>query len=192
MSKILTNLVIFSLIVTSTSIWYYFIVFLPWIEKQKMEILQKNETRKQQYAAKLNECFESVNKRYLDNRNLSCEYHKKNIESCKNNIDENYKQCLNNDDAQYERCRAKFSPWIFPDMEKQSVKAYCWKNWCTKTVCEEYKEENWICFLPRDEVLVLDWKKSADIAWCKEQYSLNISDSDSTIIKQEQTIEIQR
>ena len=176
------------LVLVSISIWYYFLIFLPWIERQKMEILKNQEWRKQETLEKVNLCINQAEKKYVTDWNGSCERHKSEIDTCDSTIESDHKACLINEDAVYERCKAFWASWYSPENDARQIKANCWKRWCIKKTCDTYKEEKGSCYLPKGIISDLDIQKLGDIARCKEQYWLP-KDTD-TIIKQEQTIKV--
>ena len=154
----------------STSVWYYFLIFLPSIEQQKMEILKNEEIQKQEVTKKLNACIDTAEKMYFQNLKDWCEWYKSQIESCQNTIESDYKLCLVNDDNKYERCKAEYTYWFDTQWDANRIKANCWKKWCAKKTCDTYREENGSCYLPRDTINHIDIQKLGDISRCKEQY----------------------
>lgn len=179
------------LILVSASIWYYFLIFLPWIEQQKIEILKSAENRKQENTEKLNVCIQDAESKYKHNWINQCKALKSYIETCNASIESDFEQCKANDNAAYERCKASHTipGEFFTESNANSIKAYCWKKWCTKKTCDTYKEENWLCYLPDSTISDLDSQKTTDISRCKEQFNSENFDT-STIIKQEQVIKI--
>lgn len=193
MSKILIYVVSFCLVIISVSVWYYFLVLLPWIENQKLVILNRNEERKQKTLQNLDECIKYADERYTKNWNISCEYHAKAIESCKWSIEDNYKFCIKSAQNEYDQCKITKTYWFIPEDDIKRVNAYCQKRECKKIACDEYKEQSWQCLLPQPDITVLDNQKSSDILRCKEKYTVDIGSYDSdTVIKQEQVIKIQK
>lgn len=186
-SKILALSISFAIIISGLSVWYYFIFFLPWIENAKIELIKEQEEEKLNQIKEMEEkqkiCIENARNRYSKLWDTSCEFHKSQIISCKSSIETTYNQCLKENEAEYERCKARVSipGEYWEDSNTNNIKAYCWKKWCIKVVCDEYIEDNRKCRLPASIASSLESKNKQEISECKSSYPINEDASNISI-----------